>query len=384
MKITFIRPNMFAGRAADAMTPLSFAILKSLTPDDIETAFYDERLETLPVDEPTDLVAMTVETYTARRSYQLAEQFRSRGVPVVMGGYHPTFLPDEALQYCDAVVVGDAEGVWQQVVEDFRNGDLQPIYRQDEFPDLAGSRPDRSIFRGKKYAPIDLVQYGRGCKYRCDFCSIRAFYGSVTRQRPVGEVVDEIRSLKRKHIFLVDDNIFVDLDKARELFEALVPLKIHWSCQVSIDVVQDHDLVELMRATYASVAAARTELENLLSLPSGYHRDLQYTKGALFHAFGRGLGALALLPNLLRGLQWKPERLAQAFDDGMFATDKAVELAVAGLPFREAYRLAAVEPLPKAGANPQASLEARVSPGGSGALGLAELRMRLSTLTPGA
>ncbi|ODS64908.1 MAG: argininosuccinate lyase [Arenimonas sp. SCN 70-307] len=140
------------------------------------------------------------------------------------------------------------------------------------------------------------------------------------------------------------------------------------------------DLVELMRATYASIAAARTELEQLLSLPSGYHRDLQFTKGALVHAFGRGLGALALLPNLLRGLQWKPERLAQAFDEGMYATDKAVELAVAGLPFREAYKLAAAEPLPSHGADPQASLDARVSPGGAAALGLDVLAGRLSEL----
>ncbi|MBW8312775.1 MAG: argininosuccinate lyase [Rhizobium sp.] len=140
------------------------------------------------------------------------------------------------------------------------------------------------------------------------------------------------------------------------------------------------DLVELMRATYASIAAARTELEQLLSLPSGYHRDLQFTKGALVHAFGRGLGALALLPNLLRGLQWQPERLAQAFDDGMYATDKAVELAVSGLPFREAYKLAAVEPLPKHGADPQASLNARVSPGGAADLGIPLLRQRLNGL----
>jgi len=138
------------------------------------------------------------------------------------------------------------------------------------------------------------------------------------------------------------------------------------------------DLVELMRATYASIAAARTELENLLSLPSGYHRDLQFTKGALYHAFGRGLGALALLPNLLRGMAWNTDRLAKAFDDGMYATDKAVELAVAGLPFREAYKQAAAEPLPKAGADAQASLDARVSPGGAGALLLAPLRQRLA------
>jgi len=141
------------------------------------------------------------------------------------------------------------------------------------------------------------------------------------------------------------------------------------------------DLVELLRATYASVAASRSELEHLLSLPSGYHRDLQFTKGALFHAFGRGLGAMTLLPDLLRGLEWNIERLAKGFDDGMYATDKAVEMALAGLPFREAYKQAAAEPLPKAGADPQASLDARVSPGGSGQLGLVSLRARLVELT---
>ena len=141
------------------------------------------------------------------------------------------------------------------------------------------------------------------------------------------------------------------------------------------------DLVELMRATYASVAASRTELEQLLSLPTGYHRDLQLTKGALVHAFGRGIGALALLPNLLRGMAWNTDRLAKAFDDGMYATDKAVELAVAGLPFREAYKLAAVEPLPKAGADAQASLDARVSPGGAGVLGLELLKQRMAGFT---
>ena len=140
------------------------------------------------------------------------------------------------------------------------------------------------------------------------------------------------------------------------------------------------DLVELLRATYASIAASRTELEQLLSLPSGYHRDLQFTKGALFHAFGRGLGAMALLPDLLRGMEWNKQRLAKGFDDGMYATDKAVEMAVAGLPFREAYRQAAAEPLPKAGADPQASLDARLSPGGAARLGLTMLERRLAAI----
>ncbi len=246
MKITFVRPNLYEGRSFDAMQPLCFAILRRLTPPDVSTVFYDERLEPIPLDEPTDLVAMTVETYTARRAYQIATAYRRRGVPVVMGGYHPTFLPEEALQFADAVVVGDAEGIWPRVVEDARRGRLQPLYRQDGFPALGGVMPDRSIFRGKRYAPVTLVQYGRGCKYNCSFCSIHAFYGSVLRQRPVAEVVEEIKQARSRTIFLVDDNVFVDVARAVELFEALIPLRIAWSCQVSIDIAHDPALVRLM------------------------------------------------------------------------------------------------------------------------------------------
>ncbi|MCA9215084.1 MAG: B12-binding domain-containing radical SAM protein [Planctomycetales bacterium] len=260
--ITFIRPNMFDRRSSDAMEPLCFAILKSLTPRDVETKFYDERLEPIPFDEPTDLVAMTVETYTARRAYQIAAEYRSRGVRVVMGGYHPSFLPEEALQFADAVVVGDAEGIWPHVVDDVRCDVLQEIYRQDDFPSLERSCPDRSIFRGKRYAPITMLQYARGCKYNCDFCSIRAFYGSNLRQRPVGEVVAEIQRVGRKHIFIVDDNIFVDIPKAKELFAALTPLNIRWSCQVSIDITKDNELVELMRCSGCTTAVVGFESLN--------------------------------------------------------------------------------------------------------------------------
>jgi len=246
MKVTFIRPNLYDDRSSDAMEPLCFAILKSLTPNSIETTFYDERLEPIPLDEKTDLVAMTVETYTARRAYQIAAEYRRRGVPVVFGGYHPTFLPDEALLHADTVVRGDAEGVWRQILEDAQNGSMQKLYQSPEFPELANVFPDRSIFKGKKYAPMALVQYGRGCKFNCSFCSIRAFYGNNLRQRPVADVIEDIRRSGRNHIFLVDDNIFVDVDKARELFKALIPLKIKWSCQVSIDIARDQRLVRLM------------------------------------------------------------------------------------------------------------------------------------------
>ena len=138
------------------------------------------------------------------------------------------------------------------------------------------------------------------------------------------------------------------------------------------------DVVELMRGTYASVAAARTEIEQLLSLPSGYHRDLQISKGALFHGFGKGLQALALLPDLLRRMQWKPDAMRAALDPSMYATDLAVDLAKQGVPFREAYRQAA-DPARWTGGSPEASLDARVSPGAAADPRLADLRIRLQS-----
>ena len=139
------------------------------------------------------------------------------------------------------------------------------------------------------------------------------------------------------------------------------------------------DVIELMRASYASVAAGRAEVEQLLSLPSGYHRDLQFSKGAIFHAFGRGLGALSLLPDLLRNLEWNTDAMRAALDPSMYATDLAVDLARDGLPFRDAYRQAA-DPARWAAGDPAASLAARVSPGAAGDLRLEILRGRLDGL----
>lgn len=246
MKIAFVVPNMFETRAFDAIEPLVFSILAARTPDDIDIVFWDERKEVVPLDPSVSLLAITVETHTARRAYQIAREYRALGVPVVMGGHHPTFMPDEALQHCDAVVIGDAEGAWEELIADFRAGALKPRYRQPEFVPLAGMKIDRSIFKGKGYAPASVVQYGRGCKFTCEFCSIRAFYGAGLRQRPVADVVAEIEALGHRHVFFVDDNIFVNRAKAKELLRALVPLGITWSCQVSIDIARDRELVELL------------------------------------------------------------------------------------------------------------------------------------------
>ena len=150
MKITFIRPNFSNIRSADAMQPLAFAVLAGLTHPDIEIEFYDERIEEIPNVLNTDLVALSVETYTARHAYELSDQFRNQNITVIMGGYHISFMPDEALQHADAIVIGDAELVWHNILNDFRNNTLKRIYQSEHFPVLADIPYERSIFHDKK------------------------------------------------------------------------------------------------------------------------------------------------------------------------------------------------------------------------------------------
>ena len=151
MRVTFIHPAI--GRKPGTnymrswqMEPLPIALLAGLTPADVETAFYDDRMEAIDYDRPTDLVAIPVETYTARRAYQIASRFRARGVPVVMGGFHATLAPDEVARFAEAVVIGEAEETWGQVIEDARAGRLQKTYRATAQPDLSLIRYDRSLF----------------------------------------------------------------------------------------------------------------------------------------------------------------------------------------------------------------------------------------------
>jgi len=249
MKITFLRPNMRAGPSLGAMEPLAFAILSALTPEGVECALQDEQVEPLDLEADTDLVAITVETYTARRAYEIASVYRRRGIPVVMGGFHPTFVPDEALQFSDSVVVGDAEELWPQVVRDAERGALQRVYAAERPPSLEGVVYDRSIFAGKPYSPIRPFQYGRGCRFACDFCSIHAYYGRTLRHRPLDDVANELEGLRGESLFLVDDNLFVNVDQARALFRTLGQYQVRWACQVSADISRDPALLDLMAET---------------------------------------------------------------------------------------------------------------------------------------
>ena len=166
-----------------------------------------------------------------------------------MGGFHATLVPDEVSRFCEALVVGEAEGVWGAVVEDARAGRLQRVYRGEGRPGLLGLRPDRSIFAGKRYLPIGLVEAGRGCHYRCEFCAIQSYFGSTQTRRPVEDVIREVREVSKaghKLLFFVDDNITSNMAEAKELFRALRHEKVRWVSQASIDAAHDEEYLKLL------------------------------------------------------------------------------------------------------------------------------------------
>lgn len=254
MRLTLIHPCV--GRWAGDQTyirswqmePLAPAVLAGLTPADVEIRFYDDRLEPIPYQESTDIVAISIETYTARRAYQIASEYRQRGVPVVMGGFHATLCPEEASDYADAVIIGEAEGQWKTVIDDARHGTLQRIYRQDQRPDLNLTRLNRDIFRGKRYVPITLIEAGRGCHFVCEFCAVQSYFDATQNRRPVDDILREVHDTRKRGglYFFVDDNITSNFDDAKELYRQLAKQNIRWVSQASINAAHDEEFLDLI------------------------------------------------------------------------------------------------------------------------------------------
>ncbi len=282
MRITLIHPcvGKLPGEKyirAWQMEPLPMAQLAALTPDDIQITFWDDRMEDIQYDKPTDLVAISIETYTARRCYEIATEFRKRNIPVIMGGFHATLCPDEVAEYADTVIIGQAERTWENVLKDFKNNRLQKIYKDNELNlGLNNIIPDRSIYKNKNYLKITLLEAGRGCRFRCEFCSVQKFFNGQHEYRNPDVIRNEILQLKktRKLFFFVDDNIAAHPVQAKELFKMFIPLKIKWVGQADITISRDKELLQLMVASGCQgilIGFESLNIENLKTMNKSFN-----------------------------------------------------------------------------------------------------------------
>lgn len=250
MKLLLISPSQKVGRKrlrAITIPQLSLHILASLTPEDVEITVVDEDTRKIDLSSDFDLVGISCMTATANRSYHLSALLRQRGSKVVLGGIHPTVLPHEAIQHADAVVIGEAEGCWADVVSDFKKGRLRKFYHVPE-PDLSTVPFPRRDFHLDKalFNCVGLVTT-RGCPYACEFCSVTDFYGKKIRHRPVSLVVEDIKRSGSKTFLLLDDNVTGHPEYSKELFEALIPLGIQWIGQSSMSLAKDKEMLKLCR-----------------------------------------------------------------------------------------------------------------------------------------
>jgi radical SAM superfamily enzyme YgiQ (UPF0313 family) len=245
MRIKLVMPRMI--NQEFTLLPLNLGMLAALTPPDIEVSIVDEVVERVNFDEQVDLVGISCTTTVVPRAYEIAAEYRKRGVKVVLGGTHPTLIPHEAVKHSDSVCIGEAEGSWGEILADFKRGKLKQVYRNDGYCSLEGLPiPRRDLFDAEHYLPIHGIQTTRGCPFACDFCAVTAIFGHKYRFRPVKDVLAEIDTLEHRYVFFYDDNIVGNPGYSRELFRSLIPYKKRWIGQASTTVIRDPDLLRLM------------------------------------------------------------------------------------------------------------------------------------------
>ncbi len=248
VRVTRARPEI-PRRKMLRFSVLPLTMVAALTPPEHEVRIVDENVEPLDFDADVDVVGVTFMTALAPRAFEVARKFRARGKVVVGGGYHPTLCPEEAVKEFDAIVVGDAEESWPQLLQDLQAGRLQKSYARPSCGDerlLCSPAPRRDLLTpmAKHYVTINAVQTGRGCRHNCRYCSVTAFHQQRHRSRPLEEVLEELSAVPRDLIF-VDDNIIADREYARSLFHAMIPLRKRWVGQCSIEIADDAELLEL-------------------------------------------------------------------------------------------------------------------------------------------
>lgn len=328
--------HLFNGRTF-RFSMLSLLTVAAETPPEHKVRIIDEQVEDVPFDDDVQLVGITCMTALAPRAYAIAARFRLRGIPVVLGGMHPTFCPEEALQHANAVVVGDAEGVWARVVADAAAVRLAGIYRAQERPPLGGLKPvPRHLLDPRNYSTVHAVQATRGCPHPCQFCSITAFHGRTFRTRPVDEVAAEVAAIPDKFFIFVDDNLVANRRYAIDLFAALHPLRKHWVTQATLTLADDDELMHLAAAAGCVGIFAGMETfsgDNLDAVGKRFNRVERYrTAIERLHAHGIAVEAGIVLGLPEDGPAVFAETLRHLDDLGIDAIQVSIATPLPGTP----------------------------------------------------
>jgi radical SAM superfamily enzyme YgiQ (UPF0313 family) len=303
VRVTRANPHV-PKRAMLRFSLLPLTIVAALTPREHEVRIVDENVEPLDFDAECDVVGLTFMTALAPRAYEIAREFRSRGKVVVGGGYHVTLGPDDAVEHFDAIVAGDAEGAWEQILADVETGRLccgggsaGTIYRrQDNSPTLQTPVPRRELIfsTAKHYVTVNAIQTGRGCPHACRYCSVTVFHNHKFRHRLLADVLEELSRVPRDFIF-VDDNIIADRAYARDLFTAMIPLRKRWVSQCSIDIADDVELLRLARKAGCCglfIGIETTSAENLAAMGKQFNQSARYAQ-RLAAIRSMGIGVVA-------------------------------------------------------------------------------------------
>jgi radical SAM superfamily enzyme YgiQ (UPF0313 family) len=261
MKVTLIKPKYpsvhESGQLSNKINLWSYfsslVVVSSLFPDTCDVEYYDEDFEPIDFTRETDYVFITSLTYSSVRAYEIAAYYRNIKVPVIMGGIHASLMPEETSQYVDTLVIGEAEPVFDELFRDMQSGQLKKVYKSTDFimPEKIAGLDRRLIIRKDYLKSKNVTQLVRGCPHGCTFCTVTKFFGNKFRFRPLDQVMDEIKfqlSLNNNRmVSFLDDNIFSDRKKAKEFLKELIPLKILWWSQGTLNVADDEEVLQLMK-----------------------------------------------------------------------------------------------------------------------------------------